>query len=49
LLDDYLLGLIDEVFDEMDLSPIFEYYEREELGNSTYDPEMMTKILCILT
>jgi len=43
--DDHLAVFIDEVVDELDLSPIFEYYEGEERGNPPYHPSMMTKFL----
>ncbi|MBS3782227.1 MAG: transposase, partial [Candidatus Thermoplasmatota archaeon] len=43
--DDHLAVFIDEVVDELDLSPIFEYYEKEERGNPPYHPAMMTKVL----
>ncbi len=43
--DDHLAVFIDEVVDELDLSPIFEYYEGEERGNPPYHPVMMTKVL----
>lgn len=43
--DDHLAVFIDEVVDELDLSPIFEYYEKEERGNPPYHPILMTKIL----
>ncbi len=43
--DDHLAKFIDEVVDELDLSPIFEYYEQEERGNPPYHPAMMAKVL----
>ena len=43
--DDHLAVFIDEVVDELDLSPIFEYYEVEERGGPPFHPVMMTKVL----
>ncbi|MFP4186268.1 MAG: IS1182 family transposase [Thermoplasmata archaeon] len=43
--DDHLAVFIDEVVDELDLSPIFEYYEVEERGGPPFHPAMMTKVL----
>jgi len=43
--DNHLAMFIDEVVDELDLSPIFEYYEVEERGGPPFHPAMMTKVL----
>lgn len=43
--DDHLAVFINEVVDELDLSSIFEYYEKEERGNPPYNPVLMTKII----
>lgn len=43
--ENHLARFIDNVVDELDLSPIFGYYEREERGYPPYNPTMMTKIL----
>ena len=45
LADGHLALFISDVVDEMDLSPIYSYYEKEERGAPPYDPCMMTKIL----
>lgn len=41
----HLAYFISEVVDEMDLSELFAYYEREERGQPPYHPRMMTKVL----
>lgn len=41
----HLALFISDVVDEMDLSPIYSYYEKEERGAPPYDPCMMTKVL----
>jgi len=41
----HLAYFISEVVDEMDVSELFAYYEREERGQPAYHPRMMTKIL----
>jgi transposase len=43
--DGHLALFISDVVNEMDLTPIFAYYEGENRGNPPYDPSMMTKIL----
>jgi len=43
--DGHLALFISDVVDELDLTPIFSYYEGEERGNPPYNPRMMTKIL----
>jgi len=45
LADGHLALFISDVVDEMDLAPIYSYYEKEERGAPPYDPCMMTKIL----
>jgi transposase len=41
----HLAYFISEVVDEMDLSEIFDYYEKEERGQPPYHPRMMVKVL----
>jgi transposase len=41
----HLAVFISDIVDEMDLTPVFSYYEDEERGAPPYDPRMMTKIL----
>ena len=43
--DDHLAIFISDIVDEMDLTPIFAYYEDEQRGAPPYDPCMMTKVL----
>ena len=41
----HLAIFISDVVNEMDLTPIYTYYESEERGAPPYDPQMMTKML----
>jgi len=41
----HLAYFVSEVVDDMDLSELFAYYEREERGQPPYHPRMMTKVL----
>lgn len=43
--DGHLALFISDVVDELDLTPIFGYYEGEDRGSPPYNPRMMTKIL----
>ena len=43
--DGHLAIFISDVVDELDLSPIFRFYEDDDRGAPPYDPQMMTKIL----
>jgi transposase len=43
--DGHLAIFISNVVDELDLSPIFRFYEDDDRGAPPYDPQMMTKIL----
>lgn len=43
--EDHLAVYINNLVDQLDLSKIYEYYEREERGYPPYNPAMMTKIL----
>ncbi len=43
--DGHLALFISDVVDELDITPIFNYYEGEERGNPPYNPRMMTKII----
>ena len=41
----HLALFISDIVDELDLTPIYSYYEKEERGAPPYDPRMMTKVL----
>ena len=41
----HLARFISDLVDELDLTPIYAYYEQEERGAPPYDPRMMTKVL----
>jgi transposase len=41
----HLARFISDTVDELDLTPIYAYYEKEERGAPPYDPRMMTKVL----
>jgi len=43
--DDHLVHFVSDLVDEMDLSEIDRYYDRELRGQPPYDPRMMTKVL----
>jgi transposase len=41
----HLAFFIDETVDDLDLSEIYDYYERSDRGQPPYHPEMMTKVI----
>ena len=41
----HLALFISDIVDELDLTPIYSYYEKEDRGAPPYDPRMMTKVL----
>ena len=43
--EEHLARFVGEAIDAIDLTPIYEYYEREERGYPPYHPLMMTKVL----
>jgi transposase len=43
--EDHLARFISDIVDELDLSSIYAYYERESRGYPPYEPSMMFKIL----
>ena len=43
--ENHLAYFISETVDNLDLSEIFKYYERSDLGNPPYHPTMMTKVI----
>lgn len=43
--EEHLARYVGDVIAELDLSPIYAYYEQEERGYPPYDPSMMTKLL----
>lgn len=43
--EDHLARFVSEIVDELDLSTIYGYYEREARGYPPYEPSMMLKVL----
>jgi transposase len=41
----HLALFISDIIDELDLNPIYSYYEKEDRGAPPYNPRMMTKVL----